>query len=164
MRTLDRLARLCALLAGALLTFITLMTCTSVLGRNLLERPLSGDFELTGVATGLAIALFMPWCQLRRGHIIVDFFTTRAGPRTTAWLDGAGALLLAAAMLLLAWRTALGGLNAWSNHSASMLLGFPDWVVYAGMVPPLVLTALIALWQVFTPGAPHGPGAAGEVL
>jgi hypothetical protein len=56
-------------------------------------------------------------------------------------------LLLAAMMAVLAWRTGMGGLNAWDNHSSSMLLGFPDWVVYWGMVPPLLLTALIALWQ-----------------
>jgi uncharacterized membrane protein YhdT len=28
-----------------------------------------------------------------------------------------------------------------------MMLGFPEWVVYACMVPPLVLTAVIGLWQ-----------------
>jgi hypothetical protein len=28
-----------------------------------------------------------------------------------------------------------------------MMLGFPEWIVYAGMVPPLVLTAVIALAQ-----------------
>jgi TRAP-type C4-dicarboxylate transport system permease small subunit len=141
------LARLCALLAGSLLTLITLMTCASIVGRNFLQATLAGDFELTGAATGLAIALFMPWCQLRRGNLLVEFFTARASRRTQARLDQVGALLLAAMLLLLAWRTGLGGLNAWNNHSSSMLLGFPDWVVYWGMVLPLLLTALIALWQ-----------------
>ena len=28
-----------------------------------------------------------------------------------------------------------------------MMLGFPEWVVYAAMVPPLVLTAVIGLTQ-----------------
>jgi uncharacterized membrane protein YhdT len=28
-----------------------------------------------------------------------------------------------------------------------MMLGFPDWIVYVCMVPPLVLTALIGLTQ-----------------
>jgi TRAP-type C4-dicarboxylate transport system permease small subunit len=144
---LEILARLCAVLAGSLLTLITLMTCTSIVGRNFLEATLAGDFELTSAATGLAIALFMPLCQLRRGNLLVEFFTARAPRRTQARLDQMGALLLAAMMLLLAWRTGLGGLNAWDNHSSSMLLGFPDWVVYGGMVPPLLLTALIALWQ-----------------
>ncbi|MDP3652956.1 MAG: TRAP transporter small permease [Rhodoferax sp.] len=157
MRALDTLARLCALLAGSLLTAITAMTCASVLGRNLFGATLAGDFELTGVATGLAIALFMPWCQLRRGNIIVDFFTSTARPGTIALLDRLGALLVATVMVLLAWRTLLGGLNAWGNHSGSMLMGFPDWVVYAGMVPPLLLTALIAFCQALRPLAGEAP-------
>ncbi len=64
-----------------LLTFITLMTCVSLIGRNTTGATLVGDFELTGVAAGAAIALFLPWCQLRRGNIIVDFFTAKASDR-----------------------------------------------------------------------------------
>jgi hypothetical protein len=30
-----------------------------------------------------------------------------------------------------------------------MMLGFPEWIVYAAMVPPLCLTGLIALYQAF---------------
>ena len=147
MHALDRLAKLCAILAGLLLTAITLMTCASLVGRNTTGATLVGDFELTGVAAGAAIALFLPWCQLQRGNIIVDFFTARAGARTTAALDRVGALLLALVMALLAWRTAVGGLNAWTTQSGTMMLGFPEWVVYACMVPPLALTAVIALVQ-----------------
>ncbi|MCA3239005.1 MAG: TRAP transporter small permease [Curvibacter sp.] len=144
---LKTLAAFCAILAGALLTLITLMTCLSVLGRNTTGITLVGDFELTGVAAGAAIALFLPWCQIRRGNIIVDFFTSRASARTNAWLDRLGAGLLALVMALLAWRTVLGGLSAWRTQSASMMLGFPEWIVYCFMVPPLCLTAVIALWQ-----------------
>lgn len=146
-KMLGKLAGLCAILAGVLLTVITLMTCLSVLGRNTTGTTLVGDFELTGVAAGAAIALFLPWCQLRRGNIIVDFFTARASERTTAALDRIGALVLGLCMALLAWRTVLGGLSAWSTQSASMMLGFPEWIVYTLMVPPLVLTALIGLCQ-----------------
>ncbi len=147
MRTLERLAKLCAILAGVLLTAITLMTCVSLIGRNTTGATLVGDFELTGMAAGAAIALFMPWCQVTRGNIIVDFFTARASERTNAVLDRVGALCLGLAMALLAWRTTLGGLNAWNSQSGSMMLGFPEWIVYALMVPPLVLTALIGVGQ-----------------
>jgi TRAP-type C4-dicarboxylate transport system permease small subunit len=147
MRLLSTLARLCAVLAGVLLTVITLMTCVSLIGRNTTGWTLVGDFELSGAAAGAAIALFMPWCQVRRGHILVDFFTARASAATQAKLERAGVLLLALAMALLAWRTTLGGLNAWNTQSTSMMMGLPEWIVYAGMVPPLALTALIALLQ-----------------
>jgi TRAP-type C4-dicarboxylate transport system permease small subunit len=144
---MEFLAKACAIAAGVLLTVITLMTCVSVIGRNTVGWTIVGDFELTGAAAGAAIALFMPWCQLRRGNINVDFFTARASAATQHRLERLGALLLAALMALMAWRTTLGGLNAWRSHSGSMMLGFPEWVVYLCIVPPFVLTALIALTQ-----------------
>lgn len=159
MKVLEALARLCAVLAGVLLTVITLMTCVSLIGRNTTGWTIVGDFELSGSAAGAAIALFMPWCQWQRGHIMVDFFTSRASTATQAGLDRFGALLLALAMGLMTWRTTIGGLNAWKSQAGSMMLGFPEWVVYVGMVPPLALTAAIALAQAVR-GFPRAEGEA----
>jgi TRAP-type C4-dicarboxylate transport system permease small subunit len=147
MKVLEGLAKLCAILAGVLMTVITLMTCVSLIGRNTVGWTIVGDFELSGAAAGAAIALFMPWCQVRRGNIIVDFFTARAAASTNAALDRLGSLLLALALGLMAWRTSIGGLNAWKSQSTTMMMGFPEWVVYVFMVPPLVLCALIGLVQ-----------------
>ena len=147
MRVLTRVSHFCALLAGILLALMTLLTCASVIGRNAFDWALVGDFELVGVEMGLAVALFMPLCQLRQGHIVVDFFTSRASARTNAGLDRMGCFFMALVMALLAWRTGVGGLNAYENHSGSMILGVPDWTVFASMVLPLAFTAVIALWQ-----------------
>jgi TRAP-type C4-dicarboxylate transport system permease small subunit len=147
MQILEKLAKLCAILAGLLLTVITLMTCVSVIGRNTTGWTIQGDVELTGFVAGAAIALFLPWCQFKRGNIIVDFFTAKTSPQTQERLDRLGALLLAVAVGFLAWRTTLGGLSAWTSNSSSMMRGLPEWMVYVGMVPPLFLTALIALAQ-----------------
>lgn len=147
MKVLSTLARLCAIMAGLLLIFITLMTCVSVVGRDLIGKTIVGDFELSGAAAGAAIALFMPWCQIRRGNIVVDFFTTKASPAAQNAMERTGALLLACVMALMAWRTTVGGLNSFRTHSETQILGFPEWVVYAVMVPPLALTVLIALHQ-----------------
>jgi TRAP-type C4-dicarboxylate transport system permease small subunit len=147
MRLLESLAKLCAILAGVLMTLITLMTCVSLIGRNTTGWTIVGDFELSGSAAGAAIALFLPWCQLRRGNIIVDFFTAKSSAATQARLDRLGAALMAAVMLLMCWRTTVGGLSAWKSQSGSMMLGFPEWIVYSLMVPPLALCALIAIAQ-----------------
>jgi TRAP-type C4-dicarboxylate transport system permease small subunit len=147
MKLLELLARACAITAGVLLTVITLMTCVSLIGRNTTGWTIVGDFELTGAAAGAAIALFLPWCQLQRANIIVDFFTSRAGAATQVTLDRLGALLLALAMGLLTWRSAIGGWNAWRSQAGTMMLGFPEWIVYVGIVPALALTAAIALTQ-----------------
>jgi len=147
LKILELLAKLCSILSGALLTFITLMTCYSLIGRNTTGQTIVGDFELTGVATGAAIALFMPMCQFKKANIIVDFFTAKATEATITQLDRLGALFMAAAFALLTWRTYLGGMNAWVSQSGSMMLGFPEWIVYAAMTPPLALSAAIALTQ-----------------
>ena len=147
MKTLVSLAKFCAILAGLLLTVITLMTCVSLVGRNTIGLTITGDFELTGVAAGAAIALFMPFCQVQRGNIIVDFFSAKFGNKTNASLDRLGAFLLALVFALLAWRTSLGGLNSWRTNSETQIIGFPEWVAYASMVPPFVLSMAIGLHQ-----------------
>lgn len=155
MKLLEFLARCSAVLAGILMTAITLMTCASLIGRNTTGATIVGDFELTGVVTGVAIALFMPFCQLQRGNIIVDFFTAKLSAKSNAMLDRMGALLLALVFALLAWRTTLGGLNSFNTNSETQILGFPEWVSYAGMVPAFVLTSVIGLHQTVFGFAKH---------
>jgi TRAP-type C4-dicarboxylate transport system permease small subunit len=86
-------------------------------------------------------------CQFKKANIIVDFFTAKASQHTVAQLDRLGALFMATAFALLTWRTYLGGMNAWVSQSGSMMLGFPEWIVYSAMTPPLALSAVIALTQ-----------------
>lgn len=147
MKALPTLARLCAILAGLLMTSITLLTCGNLLLRNFTDDAIPGAFEMTALATGAAIALFMPLCQIRQGNIIVDFFTSGCSDATNEVMDRIGALVLSAIFALLAWRTVIGGLSAYNANSATMLMGIPEWIVYAAMVPPFSLTAVIGITQ-----------------
>lgn len=147
MKILENLSKLSAILAGLLMTAITLLTCVSIIGRETLGKTVPGDFELVGLATGAAVGLFMPLCQLQHGNIIVDFFTARVPHRINTQLDRLGALLLGLCFVLLAWRAGLGGLNSWQTNSSTMLLGVPEWYAYVTMVPGFLLTAVIALYQ-----------------
>ena len=144
---LERLARLCALLAGLLIAFMVVLSCGSIIGRETVGRTITGDFELVGLATGAAVGLFMPLCQLHRGNIVVDFFTAKAPRRVNRVLDRVGAFLLAACCALLAWRAAVGGLSSYNSHGSTMLLGVPEWYAYAPMVPGFALTAVIGFKQ-----------------
>ena len=147
LRVLELAAKACAVAAGVLLTAITLLTCVSLIGRNTTGQTIVGDFELSGAAAGAAIALFLPWCQLTRGNIIVDFFTARASARTNDLLDRFGAVLFALSLALLTWRTSIGGLNAWNTHSSTMMIGLPEWIIYCAMVPPMALCVAIGVAQ-----------------
>ena len=157
---LERLARLCSILGGLLMTALMLMTCYSLIGRNVLDTALIGDFELTGIGSGMAIALFMPICQFKHDNIIVDFFTANRSARFNHRLDRFGDLLMTVIFFLLSWRCALAAINAKETMGASMLLGFPDWIVFTGMSIPFGLTALIAAMQAFSKFNPDDEAAA----
>ncbi len=147
LKLLHTLAKLCAIVAGLLMVAVTLMTCVSLIGRNTTGWTIVGDIELTAAAAGAAVAMFLPWCQVRRSHIIVDFFTAKASPGTNAALDRVGTLVTSAVLGVMAWRSAIGGINAWNSNEASMMLNLPNWIVYVFIVPGLTLAAVIALAQ-----------------
>ena len=142
---LGRICRWFAVVGGVVLVAMTVMSVASIAGRSLFGKPVPGDFELIQIGCAICVAAFLPWCQMQGGNIIVDFFTTRASTRTQAWLDVFGALLLAAVMLLVAWRTGVGALAVKASGETSMIMGFPSWIGYAFMAPGFALTALAAL-------------------
>jgi len=90
----------------------------------------------------ISVSLCLPWCQLHRGNIAVDFFTAGWTPRSQIRLDGIGSLLLGLMMAVVAWRTAVGAADMRAAGETSMILGLPVWLGYAAMVPGLALTAL----------------------
>ncbi|HYE94391.1 MAG TPA: TRAP transporter small permease [Terriglobales bacterium] len=145
-RLLDALARAFAFAGGAVLVGVTGMSVASIAGRALRGTPVPGDFELVQVCSAAAIAAFLPYCQLRRGHIIVDFFTARAPRRVQDGLDAFGALLLTGVMAVLAWRTLLGLLTVKASREITMIVGFPVWIGYAAIVPSLVLATIVGLY------------------
>jgi TRAP-type C4-dicarboxylate transport system permease small subunit len=145
-RALDAASRAFAMMGGAIFTLLTLLSLYSVGMRNLVGSPIMGDWELVQMGCAVAIAACFPMCQMRGGHIIVDFFTQRAGPSTRKRLDGVGALVLAVMMALLAWRTAAGALEAKANHETSMIMELPTWLGYALMVPSFALASVAAVY------------------
>lgn len=154
---LGRICRWFAVVGGLVLVAMTVMSVASIVGRSVFGKPVPGDFELVQIGCAICVAAFLPWCQMQGGNIIVDFFTVRTSARTQAWLDVFGALLLAAVMLLLAWRTGVGALTVKASGETSMIMGFPSWIGYAFMVPGFALTAIAALYTAY--GAWRGKNA-----
>ncbi|HEX4985054.1 MAG TPA: TRAP transporter small permease [Burkholderiales bacterium] len=141
----DKVAAVSAFAGSAILAVIAGMSVVSIALRALGFRPIQGDFELVQVFLAGCVALMLPWCQLRGGNLTVDFFTVRLARSKQRRLDAAGAVLFAAVMLLLTWRTAVGALAMRAEGETTMILGFPLWIGYAAVVPGLLLTAACAL-------------------
>jgi TRAP-type C4-dicarboxylate transport system permease small subunit len=145
-RALELVAQAFAFFGGAVFVGLIGMSVTSITLRTLTGKPVQGDFEMVQFACAIGIAAFLPWCQLCRGNIIVDFFTARLPPRGQAWLDALGALLLALVVAVVAWRAGYGAQSVFASGERAMISRIPVWIPYAGVVPSLALTAVVALY------------------
>ena len=117
---LGRVCRWFAVIGGAVLVAMTLMSVASIVGRSLFGKPVPGDFELIQIGCAICVAAFLPWCQMQGGNIIVDFFTVRVGAITVK-----------------------------ASGETSMIMGFPSWIGYAFMVPGFALTAVVGLYSAY---------------
>lgn len=136
-----------ALAGGLVLAGMTLMSTASILGRWLLATPIPGDYEVAQLGTAMAVAAFLPYCDLRGGHVLVDFLTAKSPPRLRAALDVVGSLAIAVVGFLLAWRLALGMLDLRQYGETTMVLGIPTWYAYAPMVPSFALLGIVAAYR-----------------
>lgn len=110
-RIVTAIARWLAYAGGVVLTAAAILTVLSITGRAMLPLglgPIKGDYELVGNGCALAIFAFMPWCQLRRGHVTVDVFISVFPPRVQAALGFLGDTLLTICSFVILWRLWLG--------------------------------------------------------
>ena len=126
---LDRAAGALAYLGGAVLVLLALFMTLDVVLRAL-GAPLFGTLDL--VQSGLVLVVFagIAHCGRGGGHVAVDLFFTRMGPRAAFAADLAVKLVALAVLGLLAWQL---GARAWSAEGgdASNLLRLPRWPLYA---------------------------------
>jgi len=144
-RWIERISLWFAFFGGVLLMILALMTVVSVIGRAVFGQPVPGDIEITQYVIAVAISSFFPYCLFSGGNLIVDFFTANTSERTRRMLDAIGALTLAFAMGLFAWRTVVGTISVKSAGETSMVISMPLWWTYALMAPCFVLATLAAL-------------------
>jgi TRAP-type C4-dicarboxylate transport system permease small subunit len=155
---ISSIAVFCAYLGGVIVSAIGIMSVISIVGRTTMGHPIQGDFELVEIGTAVAGSLFLPYCQASGGHIVVDFFTLRAGAATRRWLDRFGCLLMAAMFLAVGWRAIYGAIGLYSTGETSMLMSIPTWLGYAGVVPGTLVAGLIALAQALGGDVPEHAG------
>ena len=142
---LDRLCTGVAILGGSLLLALMLLETVSVLGRSLpellaftgigvLAHPVPGDSEIAQSLTATALFSFLPYCQMRRGHIRVEVFSVGLPAHLSSLLDALWSVLFSILAATLAWRLALGWLNKFNHGDTSMVLHLPEAVPFGAAV------------------------------
>ena len=145
-RLLNKICRAFAIGSGVTLILMSLMSLTSIVGRSLFSKPILGDYELVQMMSAVAVTMALPFCQMIRGHIIVDFFTVNAPKKFNRACDVVASMLLAIAAFTFSWRITLGMIDLQGSNDASMLLNLPIWWGYVPMIPSFFLLGCAALY------------------
>lgn len=144
-----RLATLSGALGGAVILTVALIVTVSVLMRNVGLRGVTGDFELVQMSCVYAAGLFLPLCQLKKGHVMVDLFTNWLPEAVVARIDQFWTLVFAVAWACLFFYMFRGMEEIRAYDDRSMLLKIPMWW---GFIPSIIgtgLSSFIALAQTF---------------
>lgn len=142
-RILFTASRWLAIAGGVLLCILATLNTISVSGRAAFSAPVPGDFELIAIGTGLAVFCFLPYCQITRGNVIVDFFMSQAPTRAKTVCDAIGGLTYLAIGVTLTWRMVYGGMDMYNYSEKSMTINFPRWTTFPLSV--LLLSFLVVV-------------------
>ncbi|MEM6897984.1 MAG: TRAP transporter small permease, partial [Pseudomonadota bacterium] len=148
---------------------LALMTLASIVGRWVNTGPIrsiAGDYELVEAGVGIAVFAFLPWCQLRRGHVTVDIFTQGLPARGRSFTAFMGDVAIAIVAFVVMWRFYLGFgekfpyfSDAWRDRLAmgfkpffpetTYELEIPVWIPYGLALIGAVAFFLVALYTVW---------------
>ena len=165
-----RIARVMAYAGGAVLIAITVITCVSIAGRAILTLstmpaiggtmpwfrdmvsslgigPVSGDFELVESGVAFAVFAFLPWCQLNRGHAVVDLMKPVFGPSGNRAIDAVSETLMTAVLILIAWRLGVGTADKARYGETSFILQYPVWIAFGASFAAAAIAAVVSTYM-----------------
>ena len=165
-----RIARVMAYAGGAVLIAITVITCVSIAGRAILTLstmpaiggtlpwfrelvsslgigPVSGDFELVESGVAFAVFAFLPWCQLNRGHAVVDLMKPVFGPSGNRAIDAVSETLMTAVLVLIAWRLGVGTADKARYGETSFILQYPVWIAFGASFAAAAVAAVVSIYM-----------------
>jgi TRAP-type C4-dicarboxylate transport system permease small subunit len=103
---------------------LMLLTVGDVMSRSFFNKPIPGTFELSEYMLAVIVLLGAAYTQQVKGHVGVDFLTSRYSHRTQAVLQALTTLAGLFVVAVLAWQGYLEGIQ---EKAVSDQLRIPQW-------------------------------------
>jgi TRAP-type C4-dicarboxylate transport system permease small subunit len=132
-RGLRRLVLFLALVSGASLMAMILVTCLDVVLRlPFIGKGMIGAYDIIKIGGALCLAAALPYTTACKGHVAINFFAQRLKRRGRLILNTCTHLTGIALFSFLAWRTVLYGTEMLRNGQVSQTLQWPVfWLPWA---------------------------------
>lgn len=168
-RVVHILAKATALVGGAVLLALIVLTTLSILGRSLNKLfhshlfddglqglaawmldlgigEINGNYELLEAGVAFAIFAFLPICQLYGVHATVDVFTSFLSRGVNRWIRAFWEVVLTLAILLIVWRLSGGMMRYINNGETTLFLQFPVWWSYACSFAAGIVACIVGVY------------------
>jgi len=157
-RMAEAVAAFWALAGGVILVAIMLITSVNVgaFGLDVLARlvganvsGLPGYEDFVSLAISCAAMMFLPYCQLKRGHVVVDLFANLFPKAVQRGLDKLWLFTVLCMCIFLAYWMYVGMLETRSDGVLTPILGWTVWPTYIAGIASLILWGAIAALLLF---------------
>jgi len=152
-RMLRALVRVLAGVAGASLMAMVVITSLDVILRKF-SLSFTGAYDLVKIAAVITAAAALPYTTAVKGHVAIEFFFHRLGPRGRVVVDAVMRLGGMALFGLLAWGCLGYGESLRTKGEVSMTLQVPIFWVPYGLAASCALVVLVKLYHLTHPGKP----------
>jgi TRAP-type transport system small permease protein len=142
---LVRAGQLFGAVAALALVGLVLLTCIDVVGRYLLNRPLTGAFELSELTMGALVFASLPLVTLRRQQVTVDLFERLVPAAWRPVQDAAASLVAALCVGVIAWRLWVKAEEMMRAGETTATLKIPVYPLVYYMALLSLLTAVVIL-------------------
>ncbi len=152
-RALCAVVNLLGLIAAAGLVAMVLVTSLDV-GLRVFHRSLTGAYDLVKIACALTVAAALPYTTAIKGHVAIEYFFHKLGPRGRVVVDVVMRLLGMGLFSILAWGSLQYGNSLKRSGEVSLTLQLPVfWVPYV-LAASCGLVVLIKFYHLTHPGRP----------
>lgn len=155
---LSHIIKFWALLGGALLLIIVIATAINAagFGANMMARlwggsvsGLPGYEDAVTLLVGVAGLAMFPYCQLHKGHAVVEILMEKAPAWANSGVNLISSLLTIILAVCLSYMLVLGTIEARGDNTETAVLGWPIWLFMSTSVLSCGLWALAALLNLF---------------
>ncbi|WP_439527339.1 TRAP transporter small permease [Pannonibacter sp.] len=110
---------------------------------------ISGYEDFVRLAISVAALSFIPYCQLKRGHVVVDLFVQSLPKVVRSGLDKLWLATTGFIAVFLAYWMWIGLNETMGDQTRTAILGWQEWPWYGPGVISMLLWALVCVMQLF---------------
>lgn len=137
-------------LSNIFLLFIMTIITLDVLGRNLLNKPLIGTYELTEIGAALLVFFALAMTHQHGEHVTIDFIVERFSKKAQNILNGVIEIIIAVILVFMSWHVFENGLRMMERNATTTDLGLSVHPVLFIITFTLIIFALTAIFKATT--------------